>query len=262
MADPSDFSKRAAQYFAGLGHSPHASAALAGNADWESSGGNPRAIGDRGTAEGIFQWRNSRRKGLMDFAKSRGLDPYAENTQFDYADWELKNDPTYKPSGDALSKATNLSEANDALMSFLRPQGYEAGNPQGGHGYVNRYNNAAALLNLPGMTQTLASAQPQAVATPAEPAMAQDAPADPSNAQAMNRLGAMSMVSLPPMKQQADPFGPLIKNGLAMAASGEPGQAPPGIAPSPIHRGDQQQVNLLDTVFPQQQRMKRGLLAI
>ena len=77
-----DFLARAHQFFLSRGYPPHAAAALAANAIAES-GGNTRAEHDKGTGVGIYGFRDptpgtGRKTALFNFAKARGLDPYAE----------------------------------------------------------------------------------------------------------------------------------------------------------------------------------------
>jgi hypothetical protein len=91
-----------------------------------------------------MQWRKERRDGLNTFAKARGLDPRSENAQLEYTDWELNN--TERASGDQLRSAQDLDGANDAMMNYLRPSGWTAKNPKGGHAYANRVDLSKAVL--------------------------------------------------------------------------------------------------------------------
>src|SRR5262245_4618792 len=91
----SKFTERAYDWFLSQGWSPHAAAALAGNAEAESSG-NPKASHDSGTGFGIFGWRNPPEAGgagrwsdLKKFAADNGLDINDEVTQFKFAQHEL-----------------------------------------------------------------------------------------------------------------------------------------------------------------------------
>ena len=250
MADaPDDFMKRTYQRFIEKGYAPHAAAALAGQAHWESGGGNPLAVGDNGTARGLFQWRLDRNKGLDTFAQARGLDPNAVDTQIDYTDWELNN--TEAPAGRMLRSANDLPGATDAVLAFLRPSGYNKNSPQGSHGYTQRYNNAASIMNAPNMATALAMPPPQHVSTPNEPAMMQasDAAQTQVSPWATEALGT-SPTDPKKRKPGADLAG-AIGNGLKMMEAGAPqgGMAP--MAPSPIYRGQAPANGLLDSVFPQ-----------
>ena len=147
MSDVTPFMKRAYAYFTSQGYSPLAAATMAGHGQWESSGSStiqdPRGEGSLG----LYQWRLDRRTGLTDFAKARGLDPLNETTQLAFADWELSN--TERAAGDQLRSASNMTEANEALMNFLRPAGWTRSNPQAGHAWSNRLNlSTAAATNL------------------------------------------------------------------------------------------------------------------
>lgn len=166
----SDFLQRAFRFYQGIGYTPAQAAAMAGNAQWESGGGNPLAVGDNGKSRGLFQWDANRYAGLQSFAKERDLDPKAEATQLAYADYELRNGE--KKAGDKFFAATDLAGAHDALMDYLRPQGSE-NSPQGSAGYANRYNLAASLVNAPNMATALAMGPSQSIGLLGQPAMQQ-----------------------------------------------------------------------------------------
>jgi hypothetical protein len=150
---PDNFTNRANDYFLGRGYPAHAAAALAGNASWES-GGNTQAVHDKGTGFGLYGWRDpqpgaGRRTDLFNWARTAGpggtpLDPSDELTQFKFAHHELTGPE--KAAGDALRSSTNLADAQNAAMAYLRPQGYTADSPASGHGYAQRYNLAAPLV--------------------------------------------------------------------------------------------------------------------
>ena len=73
-------------------------AGVMGNMAVESAGISPDTINGTG-ATGICQWRGERLrggdtyKGLLPFARERGLDPLALQTQLQYLKWELENVP-------------------------------------------------------------------------------------------------------------------------------------------------------------------------
>ncbi len=238
----SDFSKRAFQFYTQKGYAPHQAAALAGNADWESSG-NPTIEDPRGEGSvGLFQWRLGRRAGLTDFAKERGLDPKDEKTQLEYADWELNN--TEKPHGDALRSSADLTGATNAVMGFLRPQGYTPDNPLAGHGYTNRYNNGAELINAPNMATALAMPPPQNVATAPDWQMYQKPVPTPPVAPADTPIGMKGLLTA-----RTDPYADTsgLRQGMSLLAAGQgqPTWTPPQPSLLAPHRGEDVPLNYL-----------------
>jgi hypothetical protein len=143
-----------------MGWSHVASVALVGNAQQESymdlrfhdpETGKPVA-GDKhlpGGSIGNFQWNDGskgqfkRRTNFLKYVKSigRGWDDLEAN--FRFADHELRT--TEKAAGDMLRAAQTIYSANRGAISYLRPQGWSALFPQGGHGWKNRLNNSIAL---------------------------------------------------------------------------------------------------------------------
>jgi len=122
-----------------LGLSPIAAAAVAGHAVQESGVQASGAVGDKGTAFGVFQWRGDRLSNLKQFAGKQGKDWKDLATQIDFAAWEGQNgDAGARRAWAELQSATTLEDAVAAWMHFERPQGYSASNPRGGHGYGNR----------------------------------------------------------------------------------------------------------------------------
>jgi hypothetical protein len=128
------------------GYLPHQAAAMVGHGVQES-GLRTDAVGDNGTAKGIFQWRGDRLAGLQSFAKAAGQDPNNIDTQLGYMDHELNT--TEKRAGDALRASTDVRGAARAGMMFERPAGYTAANPEAGHGWANRFGEASRLAGMP-----------------------------------------------------------------------------------------------------------------
>lgn len=124
------------------GFSPIAAAAVAGHGMQESAY-NLEAIGDNGTAYGVFQWRDDRLANLKKFAAGRGGDWKDLDTQLDFAVHELGT--SERTAAQALASATTLDDAVAAFMHFERPRGWSLANPRGGHGFANRLAYAKGL---------------------------------------------------------------------------------------------------------------------
>lgn len=139
------------------GYSPLAIALSLGNAQQESQF-NPTAVGDSGTAFGGFQWRGDRQTNLRRTAAELGVDPSDPKAQS--AHWFNELDGKYgseKPYGDALKAARTPEEANNAIISALRPAGWSSSNPEGGHAWQQRLDygkQAFAALNGTPMADT------------------------------------------------------------------------------------------------------------
>jgi len=257
------FLNRAFDFYKGIGYAPPQAAAMAGNAHWESGGGNPLASGDNGTSFGLFQWRDptpgsGRKTALYNWAKSNGLDPENEQTQLKFADYELKNSES--KAGEKFFAAKDLTGANDALMGYLRPQGSER-SAQGSHGYANRYNAGAQLLGEPAMATTLAMPPTQNVGFGPQPAM-QQAPAD---APATASVGGYGDLTKPPTmggllanRNYQNALSLASQSGAGLLAAGAPQQSwqPQGMTPLQPHIGDPQAIAML----PDLVKRRLGLL--
>jgi hypothetical protein len=194
------FGQRAYQHFIGLGYSPHAAAALAGNAMAES-GGRTTVLGDGGKAFGIFQWHPDRQQLLHQYAKRQGLDPNAETTQLGFKDWELRNNESR--AGNALRAAPDLASAHNAVLASLRPAGYTRGDASRSHNYGGRLNFAQGLLGGPAMTQasnTAPAPQPQGIVEQARARMGEPAPPPISP----DIVAMAQEPPVPPIVQQAE----------------------------------------------------------
>lgn len=194
-----DNSRYVFDWLVNKGYKPHAAAALVGHATQES-GVRPNGVtGDNGTAHGMFQWRGTRFTGLKNFAAAQGTNWRDIDTQLGFLDHELNT--TEKFAGDKLRASTNVREATRAGMHFERPQGYTRANPEGGHGWNNRFNVAQGMATQP--ATAVADMQNKA---PSRVASAFGAPGD----------GRAAMAPKPPMGFE----------GLGSA----PGVAPTGLA--------------------------------
>lgn len=160
------------------GYLPHQAAAMVGHGVQES-GLRTDAVGDNGTAKGIFQWRGDRLAGLQSFAKASGQDPNSIDTQLGYMDHELNT--TEKRAGDALRASTDVRGATRAGMMYERPAGYTAANPEAGHGWANRFGEASRLVGVPVDTAAAPAAmlRPSVLPGPPAPLAAAFLPAAP-----------------------------------------------------------------------------------
>lgn len=138
---------RAFQFFVEKGWRPHQASAIVGNFMQESGRGlSTTALGDNGTAYGISQWRGPRQRGLRELAHERGTKVSDFETQLEFAQWELEN--TEKGAGRKLKSARDMQSANDAMLDFLRPQGWKPGNATRAHGRRNRLNYSNEVFGL------------------------------------------------------------------------------------------------------------------
>lgn len=164
MADSATY---AMQWLQKRGYLPHQAAAMVGHGIQES-GLRTDAVGDNGTAKGVFQWRGDRLAGLHSFAKASGQDPNSLDTQLGYMDHELNT--TEKRAGDALRASTDVRGATRAGMMYERPAGYTSANPEAGHGWANRFGEASRLAGVPVDTSAAPAAMLRPSALPAAPA--------------------------------------------------------------------------------------------
>lgn len=102
----------------------------------QESGFNTTAVGDKGSAFGIMQWRGDRRAALNSFAQSNGRDVNDLYTQLDFAMQELRG--TERRAGEKLFAARDVRSAVTALMDYERPAGWAPDRPTAGHGFDNR----------------------------------------------------------------------------------------------------------------------------
>jgi hypothetical protein len=131
--------------FKQLGYSDQAAAALAGNAQHESYG-NPRQKQIKGPGMGLMQWSPDRFNSLIDYANSKNINPYDVDTQIDFIHNELGGKEA--SSGKKLRSASSLNDANNAVLSYLRPKNYSAKDPTKTIHYNDRYRNAAQILGI------------------------------------------------------------------------------------------------------------------
>jgi hypothetical protein len=75
--------KKAYNYYLNRGVKPNVAAGIVGNL-YKESGLNPMAVGDKGTAFGVAQWRGNRLSNLKNYASSKGRSYTDLNTQLDF----------------------------------------------------------------------------------------------------------------------------------------------------------------------------------
>lgn len=214
MAD--DFLNYAFDFYLKKGWQPHQAAALAGQAQWES-GGDPMKSHDGGTGRGLMGWRLDRRKNL-ESAKDNKTVP----GQLEFSNWELGN--TEKGAGDALRNAKDYSEATNAVLGYLRPSGYTAKNPMGSHGYAERYNLGAGLLNQPPMaspTDPRTAGDADLGGYGGSPRLQQQQPADGAKFQsASNKLTGMGLGLLSAGEAPAPQMPAWVQQAMAGGGGG------------------------------------------
>jgi hypothetical protein len=143
----------AMSFLEAMGWERHQAAALVANGVWESGGKTfleTRALGDKGTAHGAFQWRGDRYSGpngLLSFAMTHcpGHSSSEPWVQLKYAHWEL-TEGNEKRAGRLLKEAKTLEEANKAAISYLRPVHWTKEAPEKGHGFQRRLEIAQWIM--------------------------------------------------------------------------------------------------------------------
>lgn len=141
----------ATAFFRKEGYTPAQAAAIVGNLHEESGGLNPRAVNrgdgrDGSDSIGVAQWNADRAKAFQKWAADNKLDPDTLETQYRFVAQELKT--TEKGAGDKLRAAKTVTEANDAMIGYLRPQGSERGASYA-HNYGGRLRMANQALDGP-----------------------------------------------------------------------------------------------------------------
>lgn len=92
----------------------------------DESAFNPVAVGDGGNAFGLLQWNGPRKRALMDWAASQGLDPADPRTQAKFTVYELQGPES--AAGRALLATSTPGEAGAAFVNlYERPaEGHRA----------------------------------------------------------------------------------------------------------------------------------------
>jgi hypothetical protein len=259
---PDDYVHQAYQHYLSIGYPPQAAAAMASNSAHEGPDSSTQK-GDGGQAFGRFQWHPDRQANLRAFAKATGGDPNSDTTQWNFADHEMgspfatdggrPNVAGFGSEGTAgklLANAKDPNAANDAVLSFLRPAGF---NPKTGDvsGVPSRQSRLDMTNGVLGLGPMPASPTAVGAGAGANPAMAQGP---------LPQGGALNPGAPPPtdtsailaaiQKQAADNTAARASNdqdkktqsnlksaanGLQMMAAAAPKQ-PGFIAPGQVHR--------------------------
>jgi peptidoglycan hydrolase-like protein with peptidoglycan-binding domain len=142
--------ERAVTFFVQKGLPKVSAVALVGGFQQESYKRlDPKAHGDKEEADnayGISQVRGPRKAALDSLAHQRGVKWDDFETQLQHAWNELQT--TEKRTGKALKEAKTIVDAAKAAIGFFRPAGFTWANPEKGHGFANRLQNAKDLYNL------------------------------------------------------------------------------------------------------------------
>ena len=147
----------AIQFYVKQGFTPAQASGIVARLSVESGNNlNPAALGDKGTAYGVAQWRGDRQQGLRDWAASQGLDPSRRETQLAYVPHEMKTRET--GAWQRLQGATDHAGAVNAMMDYERPAGWKTGSPQTGMHYDKTLQLAAQFAGAP--VQTVSSSAP------------------------------------------------------------------------------------------------------
>ena len=135
----------AVQYFMGRGWSRVQAAAIVGHMTMESgldtTARNPGDGRDGSDSIGVSQWNAHRAQALAAFAASRGKPVTDFETQLAFTDAELRGQIAGSDEsrwGRALMAASDTRAASRAMISYLRPAGWTAENPEGGHNFAQR----------------------------------------------------------------------------------------------------------------------------
>lgn len=108
-----------AQYLVSLGYSKANASGIAGNIYVESRY-DPKAIGDNGQSFGLAQWHKTRWIDLIDWSKSKNLNPNNFKTQLLFIDFEFKNKER-KAQRELLSTNTPTTSAFAFAKYYERP---------------------------------------------------------------------------------------------------------------------------------------------
>lgn len=135
--------QQAMSYFMEQGFTKEQAAGIVGNLIAESNLMPSGAVGDKGTAFGIAQWRGERLTRLKRFAAAQGKSWEDYGVQLAWVVQELKTHE--KHAYQALMNASTVDEATAAFIHFERPAGWSKGNPRGGHNYRGRLNHALGM---------------------------------------------------------------------------------------------------------------------
>lgn len=156
-------------FFNSRGWSPVQSAALASTIVNESSGNTAarnRGDGRDGSDSiGTMQWNGPRAVALQQFAAQRGQDWRNRQTQLEFVDAELRGQVAGSNEsrwGNMLARANDPLSAARAAISYVRPAGWSAANPDAGHNFGRRLATTRSIYGQYGGAPAVTQPAPQA----------------------------------------------------------------------------------------------------
>ena len=160
-------------FFNSRGWSPVQSAALASTIVNESSGNTAarnRGDGRDGSDSiGTMQWNGPRAVALQQFAAQRGQDWRNRQTQLEFVDAELRGQVAGSNEsrwGNMLARANDPLSAARAAISYVRPAGWSAANPDAGHNFGRRLATTRSIFGQYGGALAPVTPGPQAAMAP------------------------------------------------------------------------------------------------
>lgn len=154
---PQNNASIAYQFFVDQGLTTHQAAGIVGNLMQESGSQlDPKAVGDKGTAFGIAQWREDRHRALQNFARVQGGDWKDLTVQLNFLKHEATQDGTWAK----VQQTKTVEDATAAFIGFERPRGWTAENPKGGDAWDRRLSFAETLAGSSGGTTAYTGTMP------------------------------------------------------------------------------------------------------
>lgn len=150
----------------GLGYdNPFSLAGMMGTFGHESTGFNPNALGDAGTAHGLAQWRNDRWGNMQDYARQMGVDPRDIAAQAAFAGHELQSQ--YPGAYSGVVGASSVPAAVAAMNAYEKPFGYTPGGaPENVAGWQDRVARATEFMGTPSPATTAIASLGQGIGPP------------------------------------------------------------------------------------------------
>lgn len=168
----------------------HAACAIVGHGQQEAYPRlDPTAVGDKGSAHGIMQWRGARLRALEEYAA--GMETTRDDLALQCRFIMRELATTESATRLKLAATETVEQAVEAFMGFLRPAGYTPGNPRAGHGFKHRLAYAEALYR---------ATQPEAATSDASDA----------TQEAVDSI-ARTIIAADALKKANPPLAPLVE---------------------------------------------------